>query len=285
MTAETNLLIVGNYGAKLIGQRLEVWFNFARDLDRDNHNYHTGCATSIRLDGKEELDPFYAELPWLYMSHDLEKRCMQIDQVQFWDEQGITPISLPINLIDLPYELQSQSNDGDVVSIHIASAPFELDLGKGYACYRFHREIALHATSDILTEEVSVQPMDVTGNAIIPNFSVRYFSYIAWRASVPNYYWNPDTPNYFAVGYSKGPGPYPGYGFASNVATQCLNHPVSDYLFPEQAGNTFSWTLAPCKGATCWHLFMRHEKGNFQSRISNSWEALKEQARGRIVHV
>ena len=281
MSVNADLLIVGNYGAKLSGHRLEVWFNFTKDLDRDGKNFYGGSATTVLLDGKEALDPYRALTPWLYMFHDHEKRCMQIDQLQFWDEQSNAKLGCPINMLGLSYELESHSKDKNVVSITIISSPFRHNYKGTNTNYCLRRTITLHVTSDLLAEELSVECLGADNVNFIPKFSVRYFSYVAWGNKEPQFYWDKGNP-YFAVGHPTGPGPYPGYGFVSNTSIQSINSPAPNYPFPSLSQNSFSWALSPSKAVTCWHLFMY--SGNFEARVRDSWTALKNQVDWRVSH-
>lgn len=275
MPNSTGLLSIGNYGAKLWGKRLEVWFNFARDLNRDNKNWYAGSATTVLLDRKEELDPYQGQIDFMYKCHHHEKRCMQIDQLQFYDDKTLEPIGAPMNMLQYPYTLQNQSVTDDLVSIDITSAPFELEYPANTRTrYRLCRSITLHAESDMLAEQLSVEHADMPARAVVPSFSARYYAFIFWRC-MPTF---SVSPNYFSVGFSDGRwGPSPGYGFTSGVNIQGVNHPLWNDAIFERTDNAFSWTLAPCKSTTCWHLFMRwpHENDTFESRITACWLALK----------
>jgi hypothetical protein len=273
--ANNDVIVIGNHGAKFINQRLDLWFNLAPDPENDGKNWYAGSATSVLLDGKEELDPFTAEISWLYLAQDREKRCMQVDWVQLWDRQARMPVGSPINIYDRPYELLSESTTAEEVAITIASAPFEQDYPgeNGTAIFRLHRTIRLHRNSDLLTEELSIRKPENSSQKIdTPYFTAHYFSYIAFH-SRPEVYWNPDSPNYFAVGCSGGFGPFPGYGFASDVDIMELNHPANDFPYEQDRINTFAWKLAPCKLAKCLHLFMRYEPHNFGDRVKDSFDS------------
>ena len=272
MPNELHLMVVKGRGVKFINSHLEAWFNLIPEPDNDGKDWYAGSATSVVLDGKEILDPFKAELRWLYMFHDHEKRCMQIDRIQLRDSVSGQILPEEIYLFDRPYELISEDRTPDHIQVTIASAPFEYNYRSSVAetrrlrC-RLYRVITLYADADYLLEELSIKGTPdgaIMGTAdVIPEFAARYYTHINTGLEQPQL---SSAVHWLAAGSRWDPCPW--YGFAAAVPVKLV---TSGYY-------SFFSELAPCKSAKCLHLFMRRPGAGadaaplVESRMSDYWE-------------
>jgi len=254
------LIDVADRGVKLINDRLQLWFNLVPDPENDGKNWYAGSTTSALLYDREMLDPLKADLPWLYMCHDREKRCMQIDQIQLYDSLGKGKLGQPAQLFSKPYRLiaksepvQSGSVQPEFIEITVASSPFECINPVGGGMRRLecelHRVIRLAAEASYLDEELSihVKPGAEPGTeSVAPCFALRYYAHInpGWAGlSVRK------SEDAHAVVAGANWGACPAYGFWCDAHID---------LTLDQDFSSLWASLSPCKSLRCRHLFTRY---------------------------
>jgi hypothetical protein len=246
--------------------------------------WYAGSADSVRLNGKEILDAFAAELDW--WGHDPEKRCMQVDKLRLWSPAWEDAPFQEASLFDHPYQLVSRCEGPVRAAVTIASSPFHYqysDLSTrqpGQLECRLYRIISLYAGADYVLEELYVKadpPRKPRGRgggakAIDLCFSPHYFAYMDMGFE-PAIYRFEQIPDWFAVGALHGHRlePHPGYGFATDVHVASFAHPHPGYPNWQRAYRTFSWELPPCRSAKCLHLFMRGQPAGFDSMTGRAW--------------
>lgn len=226
-------------GAKFINDKVELWLNF--DCKLDNYGeFYAGAITSLLIEKKEFLDPVNAELPFMYMFHDREKRCMQIDTIQLFSPND--QLNLPISLFNSSYEYHSHYREDDMVSMIILSCP----IYSNNRIFRLKRKISLPDNSSCLIEEVTLIGDNVSLEEI-PDFSLSYYSHVHSRLEPLKMYVNDNLKNGFIMSYEQSI-PKVFYQFYSNV--------VIDER-PEERINSFSWRLSKTKKVINVHSFAR----------------------------
>lgn len=254
-------------GFRLSNRRLIVWFNLVPDPENNGQTWYAGAATSVQLDHQEILDHFMLDCT----SHDPEKRCMQIEEVELWDIAG----RQPIKLFNKPYELISHSVGPIRAVVTIASKSFtcnypdpEVKKPRQLSC-RLYRVISLYVGAEYVIEELFVkgEPLDETGekNIINPFFAFRYYAHInfrpqqdfAYEERIHRFF----VPSWSAIGSSRPP--YPGYGLATDI-------PHADPIRWGQ--HRFKWHLGMGQVAKCLHLFMHGPSGGHDAWTGSYWD-------------
>jgi hypothetical protein len=260
------LIDVGDRGVKFINDRLQVWFNLVPDPENDGKNWYAGSTTSALLYDKEILDPKNADTPWLYMCHDREKRCMQIDQIQLYDSLGKGKLGQPAQLFSKPYRLIAKSGPvqpGSVqpgfIEITVASSPFECIYPVGGGMRRLecelHRVIRLAAEASYLDEELSIHVKsgaEPGTESVAPCFAVCYYAHInageKWGLLVLS---SEDAHAVVAGGnWARPPGGVLSYGLVCDARIEDLRWDSS----------SVSVLLSPRKSLGCRHLFNRYDE-------------------------
>lgn len=258
-------------GFRLSNRRLIMWFNLIPDPENNGQDWYAGAATSVLLDHQEILDHFMLDCT----SHDPEKRCMQVEQVELWNISDREKVSQPIDLFNQPYDLISHSIGPIRATVTIASKPFDcnypdpkVNKPRQLRC-RLYRVISLYIGAEYVIEEIFVKgkPLDeATEPEIInPFFAVRYYAhinfrpqqYFAYEECISRYY----VPSWSAIG-SPHP-PYPGYGLATDI-------PHADPIRWGQ--HRFKWQLGTCQSAKCLHLFMHGPSGGHDAWTGSYWD-------------
>jgi hypothetical protein len=240
------LTVVDNRGVKFINDHLKVWFNLVPDPENDGKNWYAGSATSALLDNREILDPVKADCLWLYMCHDREKRCMQIDQIQLCESPNSKELGDPARLSDKEYQLIDQSVrvEPEFVEITVASSPFQCTYPVGgemaqLTC-ELRRVIGLKAEASCVYEKLSIHVEP--GAEPEPCFAVRYYAHL-------NTGWGGLTGYGRAQAFVAGTdwGARSAYAFGCNACIDELKLDSSNV-----------WALvSPCKSLRCWHVFSR----------------------------
>ena len=247
------LIDVDERGVKFINDRLKVWFNLVPDPENDGKNWYAGSTTSALLYDREILDPHRADLPWLYMCHDREKRCMQIDQIQLYDSLGKGKLGQPAQLFSKPYRLIAKSEpvQPGFIEITVASPPFECIYPVGGGMRRLecelHRVIRLAAEASYLDEELSIHVKsgaEPGTESVAPRFAVRYYAHInAGWADLSVH--KSDDAHAFVAGADWGACPAYGFGCDARIADLTWD-------------SSRVWALlSPCKSLRCRHSFTR----------------------------
>lgn len=257
-------------GVKLVNNRLAIWLNLVPAPEDDQRNWYAGSATSVLLDGKEILDSF-REILWL--EHDPEKRCMQIDLLQLPGLDGDPSFGQSVCLFNQPWRLMFQNSGPVRAVVTIASSPFDY----GERVCQLYRTISLYTGADYVIEELFIKGSSRIGQETNQGsqetknleFKARYFAHMdmGLDAKIHRFF----VPDWFAVG-SDWP-PHPGYGFATDVHAGPVASFYSDQYLPDPPDKSkrFCWELLPGNSAKCLHLFMRGQKGGFDSRIGKAW--------------
>jgi hypothetical protein len=249
------LIIVENRGVKFVNDCAQVWFNLVADPENDGNKWYAGSTTSAVLSGwwgeREILDAEKADWPSLYMFHDREKRCMQIDQIQLYDSRGGEKLGDAAQLFDKPYRLIANSErvQPEFVEVTVASSPFDCTYAVGgkprqLEC-ELHRVIRLEADANYLDEKLSIHVR--SGAEPMPWYAVRYYAHInaGWSGlSVLS----SGGARAFAAGASWGARPT--YAFACDAPIEELE---------VDAFNVRAW-VSPCKSLECRHVFARGEE-------------------------
>ncbi|HEX8501391.1 MAG TPA: toll/interleukin-1 receptor domain-containing protein [Pyrinomonadaceae bacterium] len=228
----------------------------------DGRPWYAGAVTRARLNGQEMLDAFREQLEWL--GEDVEKRCMQLDELQL-----ITPNGDPIehdacDLIGKPYELISHFSGPARAVVTIASRPFShtpkrarAGADGGPQQFRLYRTISLYRGVGYVAEELKVYGYRVGRKPARPvslGFLTRYFSYM--EMGFDQEVVHEKDAHWFAVG-SRKLAPFPGYGFAAGGELARVDNP--DPRFPQQSdtSKTYAWNVRAPGGAglRCVHLF------------------------------
>ena len=240
------LTVVDNRGVKFINDHLEVWFNLVPDPENDGKNWYAGSATSALLDNREILDPVKADCLWLYMCHDREKRCMQIDQIQLCESPNSEELSDPVWLFDKEYHLIDQSVrvEPEFAEITVASSPFQCAYVVGgemaqLTC-ELQRVIGLEAEASCVYEKLSIHVK--SGAEPEPCFAVRYYAHINTGWGGLTVYGRVQA---FVAGTNWGA--RSAYAFACNARIAELKCGPS---------KVWAW-VSPCKSLQCWHAFSR----------------------------
>lgn len=236
-------------GVKLINERLEAWFNIHQKPDYDGGDFYAGSITSLLLDNKEFLDPANAYFPDLYMFHDREKRCMQIDKVQLYNPVNNEPVGCPISLFNQPYKYEHQNIIPDEnLSITLLSCQLPYYYEKKR--FRLKRVLSLPSNLACIIDDVSLVNDDGTTEENTPNFALTYYSHIHSRLSPLK---RQLIPTGFIMYYEAS---YP-------MVLYCFKSNVMIGKNPEQRNNSFSWQLSKCNKIRSVHSFMR----NYSSSI------------------
>ena len=246
-------------GVKLESGKLNVWLNLipSPEDDEDDWNWYAGSATSILIGNQEMLEFFKSQdVPckplnpnWLH--HDRQKRCMQVDKVQVWDE--INNDWFEHLLFNQIYDLISHSISPSAVTVVIASNPFSYSNEDKYSKYRLYRIFHLLKDADYILEELFVSKVDASLKTITKvKFKAHYFTFMDLNLR-RELSLHPSDKGFAMVSCLY---PYPAYGFMSNVTLdRTVEYPTKN--FPEWPNKykTFSWGLSNCLSAKCLHGF------------------------------
>lgn len=251
-------------GFRLSNRRLIVWFNLIPDPENNGQNWYAGAATSVQLDHQEILDHFMLDCT----SHDPEKRCMQVEQVELWDISD----RKKVELFNQPYELISHSIGAIRATVTIASKPFicnypdpKVNEPRQLRC-RLYRVISLYIGAEYVIEEMFIKGESLNEKEIInPFFAISYYAHINFRPQqdlareecISRFY----VPTWSALGSPRSP--YPGYGLATDV-------PHADPIRWGQ--HRFKWQLGMCQSVKCLHLFMHGPSGGHDAWTGSYWD-------------
>lgn len=248
----SQLLVIEDRGVKFINDYLQVWFNLVPDPENDGRNWYAGSATSALLDNREILDPVRADALWLFMCHDREKRCMQIDQIQLYHSGGSEELGKPVQLSDKAYHLVANSErvEPEFVELTVA-VPLSEDIDpvtqkKLPPKYELYRAIRLEAEANYLDEKLSIHAAPGAGS-VAPWFAVRYYAHI--HAGLEGLaLLSSAVVHSFAAGVS--------WGARATYALGC-NARIEDL----ELDSSRVWaSVAPCKSLECRHVFAREEE-------------------------
>lgn len=258
-------------GFRLSNRRLIVWFNLIPDLENNGQDWYAGSATSVQLDRQEILDHFMIDCT----SHDPEKRCMQVEQVELWNMSDRHPTR--IKLFNQPYELICHSIGPIRATVTIASKPFNCNYPdpkenkpkpRQLRC-RLYRVISLYIGAEYVIEEMFIKAESInetTAKEVInPFFAVSYYAHINFRPQqdladeerIGRFY----VPSCSAVGSPRPP--YPGYGLATDI-------PHADPIRWGQ--HRFKWQLGTSQSVKCLHLFMHGPSGGHYDWTGSYWD-------------
>jgi hypothetical protein len=264
----------------LTNSNLRVTFNLSSTPWLSHPSCYAGAATSVHFqqtgnphDWTEMLDPFQQD----WYAHDMEKRCMQIDELQvFRAPWGESPYE-QVRLFDQPYELIARSSGPVRASITIASEEFDVSYFDGLTAKRrdltcrLYRVISLYADAHYVLEELFVRGRTAErAKSLSLYFAARYFMYM-WLGHDRRIYRFTQIPDWFALGSGPAWRPFPGYGFATDVHASPVSNPHPGFPHPDLEDRTFSWALKPSQLARCVHLFMRDQPEGFDARTGRCW--------------
>lgn len=263
----------GTRGIKLFNRRLELWFNLLAGLNNDTQNWYAGSATTVLLDGREFLDTTQVDSDGVdhWLNHDMDKRCMQIDQLQLMRPAWEVTIDEQAALYNGQYQLVQRSCGPVRATFSVASSPFYynfFDPVVGKECNmtcRLHRVVSLYAGAQYVMEEMCVRGT-IGGEgkseaAVKLNFSPRFLAHLAMNQASINHF--NQTPDWLTIG-SEAPSSA-GYGFAADMETRSIFR---------QSDRHFLWDLAFCKDLRCVHLFMRDRQEVVDSCTGDQWYRL-----------
>lgn len=260
------------WGVLLGNSRLEIFLNLSHTPGDDKRTWYAGSATSVRLEGREILEPFRGDM----YGHDPDKRCMQIDYIYLCQPEGESNGHEDVRLFDRPFKLISASRGPVRVSITIASQSFPypyvdpVTSGERQLECNLFRVFSLDSKADYIMEDLFVKgTLEGTRPDLEIAFKVRYFAHMEMGFEpVINRF--PYLDDWFAIGSLWSP--YPGYGFASTVHIGQISHPHFDPDFhdSDKEHKRFSWELQQSYSAHCMHIFMKgHTK--FDSYVGHCW--------------
>ena len=228
-------------GMKIINGSMEAWLNFHEKPEKDTGSFYAGAITSLLLDNKEFLDPANANYPDMFMFHDREKRCMQIDKVQLHDRNGRK--NNPFFLFNKSYEyIGHEIFSKKKLNITFLSCNILYDGKK----LRLKRELSLPYGSRYIVEDISL--IDDKGFVQKKNnFTIGYYNHIHTRLSSLQSCFSPDFPDGFMMYYDCS---YPAviYGFTSDAILEKK---------PKEQHNSFSWEISGGPCIRCVHFFMK----------------------------
>jgi hypothetical protein len=266
----------------LHNRKLVVKFNLTPELEGDPrtaHAVYAGAATSVQLDLLEHLDAFNAFNVNRMLSHDPEKRCMQIDHIQLtnpaWEQAPFAQISFH----DRSYRVVDSSSGPVRASVTVASEPFyypsSYRRGRSVRC-ELYRVLSLYRDADFVMDELFINTPEPD---LQLNFTAQYFSYMDIGLPFIAHY--EDVPDWFVLAFPYSP--FHGYGFATDVHVHRIAHPHPGFPLADQSNKSFSWQLFRSGRARSIHIFMRlglrdlesHDMGavkyEFTHHVGHSW--------------
>jgi hypothetical protein len=279
--------------AGLCNGPISAWLSLTPGDESRGEDWYAGCATSVRVaytgrpDSLECLDAFRSVNDG-WVSHDREKRCMQIDQLELVDDNG-APISRKVHLFNRAYELVAHGG-GPLRAFVTIAVPFETMVGGQLRRYRLYRIINLYVGADHLIEDLFLRSDAEPNLGLVRRleqpFRVRYFSHMDMGKDVESVLFH-YVPDWFALGAMNW-APYPGYGFATDSGVDDLRRDESDR---PDAYKRWWWGVKPSAKITCLHLFMlgtrgvkRGEPDHFDAHTGRMWwELIHRKLRAEVM--
>lgn len=239
----------------------------------------------------EALDLLRAGQDW--MGHYEEKRCMQIDRIQLFQDPTHGPIWDTHPLHEGEYTLEERRVGPLRTFVTIASSPFDHEVvdpgthGARVMTCRLFRVISLDAGADHVCEELYVKGTLAGGSGagerrevFHPQFRARYFACMDFGQSPRTFSFH-GIPDWFALSFATDRprwGHWPvtpdlpfGYGFATDVHAGFVSNPHPGFPDAAHRHRSFSWELYPATRARCVHLFMHDPARRFDDRIGKCW--------------
>lgn len=260
----------GTRGIKLFNKHMEIWFNLLSGLNNDSQNWYAGSATTVLLDGKEFLDTTQIDSSGVdhWLTHDPNKRCMQIEQLKLMRPAWETTVDEQISLYNCQYQLVQKSCGPIRATFTVASSPFYynfFDPMVGKECNmmcRLYRVVSLYAGTQYLMEDMYIKgniggesKTETTTNL---HFSPRYLAHFSMNQASINHL--DQTPSWLTIGSDCA-----GYGFAADAGTTSIIR---------NGDKQFVWDLATCKNLRSVHLFMRDRQEIVNSCTGDHWYKL-----------
>jgi hypothetical protein len=262
---------------ELSNKQLDVRLHLTPESEDHKGYWYAGSARSIRLeklraveDGVGERKEFLDYFSDFYLSHDPQKRCVQLDSIRLSHLDPRLKTYQQIYLHNQPYRLVSECGGPVRKCVTIASRPFYYNYSPPAAfgaiplrC-ELYRVFSLYEDREYVLEELFVKvkpPETYTGDDDFNLFfEAHYFTYMT--LGQPRLCQYESVPDWFAMGDLDSSLVY---GFACDVHVSSIAHPDPTFPDLDVKENSFSWNLCPCKAATCLHLFSKFQPTSLPS--------------------